>query len=154
MKALSKDPAERYQSVEELKTALEQFLEGSWHFPGRTYMPGELIVREGDLGDEAYIIRAGRCRAFKTINNEKVEMRIMGPGPKGVFGEMAVFSGKPRSASVEAMDDVTVAVVTKRHFEEELGLGAWLGLFIQTLNDRFREADQRLSELEDQLNIS
>jgi serine/threonine-protein kinase len=149
-KAISKEPAERYQSVEELKTALDHFLESSWHFPVRTYKSGELIVREGDRGDEAYIIRSGKCRAFKTINGEKVVLRIMNPGPEGVFGETAIFTDKPRSASVEAVDSVTVAVVTKRHFEEELGLGAWLGLFIHTLANRFREADERASYLEEQ----
>ena len=141
MRAMSKDPADRYQSVEELKMDLEGFLEGSERFPGRTYRPGDLIVREGDQGNEAYIIRAGKCRAFKKINGEKVEMRIMGLGD--VFGETAILTGKPRSASVEAVDDVTVAVVESRYFEEELEVGSWLGPFIRAQAERFREADQR-----------
>jgi len=69
MKAMSKDPVDRYQSVGELKNDLEDFLEGSERFPGRTYKPDALIVREGDRGNEAYIIRSGECRAFKTIND-------------------------------------------------------------------------------------
>jgi eukaryotic-like serine/threonine-protein kinase len=56
MKAMSKNPADRYQTVEELKNELENFLEGSERFPGRMYKAGELIVQEGDHGDEAYII--------------------------------------------------------------------------------------------------
>ena len=147
MKAMSKDPADRYQSVVELKGALEQFLEGSWHFPGRTYGPGELIVREGDQGDEAYKIRSGQCRVFRMEKGEKIEIRIMGPGES--FGELAILTDKPRSVSVEAMNNVMVAVVTKRHFEEELGLGAWLGDFVRTLADRFREADQRAIHFEE-----
>jgi serine/threonine protein kinase len=146
MKAMSKEPAERYQSVEELKSALENFLAGGWHFPVRTYKPGEMIVREGDHGDEAYIIRSGKCRAFTIINGEKVEMRIMGIGE--VFGETSVFTGKPRSASVEAIDEVSVAVVTKSHFEEDLGLGAWLGIFMHVLAERFREATLRVRHFE------
>jgi serine/threonine protein kinase len=143
MKAMSKDPAERYQSVKELKRDLEYFLVGSERFPGRTYRPGELIVSEGDQGDEAYIIRAGECRVFKTINGEKVESRIMGIGD--VFGETAILTGKPRSASVEAIDNVTVAVVKSRYFEEQLEFGSWLGPFIRALAVRFREADHRAS---------
>ena len=141
MKAMSKDPADRYQSVEELKIDLEGFLEGSERFPGRTYRPGELIVREGDQGDEAYIIRAGECRAFKTINGEKVDLRIMGIGD--VFGELAILTDKPRSASVEAVNNVTVAVVQGRYFKEELEVGSWLSPFIKALAVRFREADKR-----------
>jgi len=147
MKAMSKDPAERYQLVEDLKSALEDFLAGGWHFPVRTYRPGEEIVHEGDHGDEAYIIRSGKCRAFKTTDGKKIEMRIMGIGE--VFGETSVFTDKPRSASVEAIDEVAVAVVTKRHFEEDLGLGAWVGLFMSTLAERFREADERATRFEE-----
>lgn len=143
MKAMSKEPADRYQSVEELKNDLENFLEGSERFPGHTYRPGALIVREGDIGHEAYIIRSGKCRAFKTINGEKVELRIMGSGD--VFGETAILTEKPRSASVEAVDNVTVAVVKSQYFKEELDTGSWLGPFIRTLAERFREADQRLN---------
>jgi len=141
MRALRKDPGERYQSVEELQRDLERFLEGSWHFPGRTYRPGELIVREGDRGDEAYIIRAGKCRVFQTTNGEKIKRRTIGVG--GSFGQIAVFADRPRSASVEAVDEVTVAVVTRRHFEEELGLGTLLGSFVRDLAELFLEADRR-----------
>ncbi len=142
MKALSKSPDDRYQSVEELEADLEGFLEGSDRFPGRTYKPGEMIVREGDTGDEAYIIRAGKCRAFKTIDGEKVEIRIMGIGD--VFGETAILTDKPRSAGVEAVDNVTVAVVKSRYFKEELEPGSWLSPFIKALAERFREVDQRV----------
>ncbi|MFC1495104.1 protein kinase [Thermodesulfobacteriota bacterium] len=143
MKAVSKDPAERYQSVRELKKALEGFLEGSERFLGRTYKPGELIVRENEQGNEAYIIREGRCRAFKTVNGEKTEMRIMGKGD--VFGETAILTGKPRTASVESIDTVTVAVVSSHYFEEELDPGNWLSPFIRALAERFREADQLIN---------
>ncbi len=141
MKAMSREPADRYQTVEDLKNDLEDFLEGSERFPGRTYKPGALIVREGDTGNEAYIIRSGECRAFKTINDEKVELRIMGVGD--VFGETAILTDKPRSASVEAVDNVTVAVIKSQYFEEELQAGSWLGPFIRTLAERFREADHK-----------
>ena len=141
MKAMSRKPEDRYQKVEELRDDLESFLEGSGRFPGRTYKAGEVIVHEGDKGDEAYIIKAGECRAFKMIDGEKVELRVMGKDE--VFGETAVLTDKPRSASVEAVTDVTVAVIKGQHFEEELGTGTWLGPFIRTLAERFREADQK-----------
>lgn len=147
MKAMSKDPSERYQSVEELKRALESFLSGGWHFPVRIYKPGEMIVREGEEGDEAYIIRSGKCRVFKTVDGKEIERRIIGIGE--VFGETSVFTGKPRSASVEAIDEVAVAVVTKHHFEEDLGLGSWVGLFMNALAERFREADARATQYEE-----
>jgi serine/threonine protein kinase len=141
MKAMSKEPLERHQSVEELKNDLESFLEGNERFPGRTYRAGDSIVREGEHGDEAFIIKAGECRAFKTVDGEKVELRIMGVGE--VFGETAILTDSPRSASVEAVTNVTVAVIKGRHFEEELGTSTWIAPFIRTLAERFREVDQK-----------
>ncbi|NLA74929.1 MAG: cyclic nucleotide-binding domain-containing protein [Deltaproteobacteria bacterium] len=143
MKAMKKEPSDRYQSAEELKNDLENFLEGSERFPGHTYRPGTLIVREGDIGHEAYVIRSGKCRAFKTVNGKNIELRIMGQGD--VFGETAILTEKPRSASVEAIDTVTVAVIKSHYFKEELNTGSWLGPFIRALAERFREADQRLN---------
>jgi serine/threonine-protein kinase len=144
MKAMSKDPADRYQTVEELRDELENFLEGSERFPGRKYHAGKLIVGEGDHGDEAFIIKAGECRVFKTIDGEKVEIRILGPGE--VFGETAILTDNPRTASVEAVTDVTVAVINRVYFEEELDAGTWLGPFIKALAYRFLEADQKLNQ--------
>ncbi len=144
MKAMSKNPEDRYQSVKELENDLESYLEGAERFPGRTYKAGELIVQEGDHGDEAYIIKEGECRAFKTIDGQKIELRIMKTGQ--VFGETAILTDSPRSASVEAISNVTVAVIKGHHFEEELGSGTWLGPFIRALAERFREADQKANK--------
>ncbi len=150
MTAMSKDPSDRYQSVEELKNALEGFLTGGWYLPGKDYKTGQLILREGEESLEAYIIRKGNCRAFKTSKGKKVEIRVMGVGD--VFGETSLFTEKPRSLSVEAMDDVSLSVVTKHHLENGLGLGAWLGVFLHSLADRFREVDQRARHYEELLN--
>lgn len=149
MKALSKEPNERFASVASLKQEIEQFLESGWQFPRHTFASGALIVREGDIGKEAYIILKGRCRVFRTIQQEKVELREMHEGD--VFGETAVFTDQTRSASVEAIDEVTLAIVSARHFEEELGMGFWLGVFIKALAARFREKDARVLELEREL---
>jgi serine/threonine-protein kinase len=150
MKAMNKDPSDRYQSVRELKNALEGFLTGGWYLPGRDYKSGQLIVSEGEMGMEAFIIRKGKCRAFKTIKGKTAEIRVMRVGD--VFGETSLFTGKPRSLSVEAVEDVSLSVVTKHHLEKGLGLGAWLGVFLHSLAGRFREVDQRARHYEELLN--
>ena len=76
--------------------------------------------------------------------------------PKGrtfsdVFGETAVFTNQPRTAHVEAIDDVSVLVVGRDHFDTELGMGYWLGLFVNALADRFKEKASRVEELEAEL---
>ncbi len=149
MKAMSKAPEDRHQSVAELKNDLENFLAGGWHFPVKKFKPGDLIVREGDPAEEAYIIRRGRCRVFKETDGKTIEIRTMGIGD--VFGEAAVFAEMPRTFTVEAIDEVVLAVVTRHHLEESLGLGAWLGLFMHALTERFRLEVQHARHLEEKL---
>jgi serine/threonine-protein kinase len=70
----------------------------------------------------------------------------MGPGE--VFGETAVFTEKPRTASVKALTDVVLLVVTSDVLARAVGLNSWMGAFVKALADRFREADERLRDYE------
>jgi eukaryotic-like serine/threonine-protein kinase len=149
MKALSPDPARRHSSVMALRDDLVAQLRGGRNLPLRTYTPGELIMREGEPGDAAYIILSGQCRAFRVVNGEEVELRHMSDGD--VFGETAILSGKPRTASVQAIDQLTVQVVTSEELEDAAGMNTGLGLFVRTLAERFREVDERLIQLETSL---
>jgi serine/threonine-protein kinase len=69
-------------------------------------------------------------------------------GPGDVFGETAVFSKKPRTASVKALTDVVLLVVTGDILSSALGLNFWMGSFVKALADRFREVDERLRQVE------
>jgi serine/threonine-protein kinase len=146
LKALARRPEDRYQTALDLRRELERFMRGGGRFETRTIGEGELVVREGDEGREAYVISAGRCIAFKSIDGHKVVLREMGPGD--VFGETAVFSAKPRTASVEALEPLTVIVVTRDSIAESLGLNTWMGAFVRALADRFRDLDEKLAQHE------
>jgi serine/threonine protein kinase len=146
MKAMERDPAERYQSVVELKTDLESFMRGDERAPTRTFQPGQRVLTEGRPSTEAYVIVKGRCAVFTERSGQRVVLRELGPGE--VFGETAVFTGRPTSASVDALDEVEVKVVTRESLSQSLGLHTWMGKFIQTLAERFREVDERLREAE------
>jgi serine/threonine-protein kinase len=146
MRALAREKAQRYPSALAFKQDLERYLRGTDRFSQRTFAAGALIVAEGDQGDTAYIVTAGRCMAFKTVEGARIPLREMGPGE--VFGEMAVLTARPRTASVEALEETTVLCVTQESMQEQLGANAWLGSFVQALAQRFREADARLTELE------
>jgi serine/threonine-protein kinase len=145
MRALAHDPSDRHASVAELKRDVEAFQRGAWDLPRIGLPAGAIVIREGEPGDAAYVILEGRCVAYRTEGAAEVELRVMGPGE--VFGETAVFSHKPRSASVKAATAVSLLVVTGDVLSKALGLNSWMGAFVQALADRFREADQRLRDL-------
>jgi serine/threonine-protein kinase len=150
-RAMSYEPAERFQSVKELKDALEEVRRGRWRFPTVSFQAGETILREGEHGAEAYIIGSGRCRVFRMSDGERQVLRDIGPGE--VFGETAVFTNQPRSAFVEALDDVVLWVVSGQVLTDELGLDSWRGSFVRSVGERFSEGSQRLGRLERDLAV-
>jgi serine/threonine-protein kinase len=149
MRAMALDRRDRYASATELKEELVAQLQGGADLPRRTFAAGELVMREHEPGEAAYIIEQGSCRVFKTVDGEEVELRRMGPGE--VFGETAILSAKPRTASVQALEPLTVRVVTSEELEEGVGMNTWVGLFVRTLAERFCEVDERLTMLESTL---
>lgn len=75
-----------------------------------SYSKGDLIIKEGDYGISIYKIFTGHVRIFKKSNNIVIPLATLGRGE--VFGEMTFFNFllEPRSASVEAIDDVDLEV--------------------------------------------
>lgn len=143
--AMAVEPADRYQSVAALQAELVRFVRGGDSFPQTSFAPGDAIVREGEPGDTAYIIRSGRCRVTKSIEGEEIVLREMGPGD--VFGEMAILAPGPRTATVVAIEPTTLHVVTAETLEAEVdAMKPWMGAFVRALARRFREREQRGSQ--------
>ena len=142
MHALAYDSANRYRSVADLKRDVEAFQRGAWDLPRISVAAGSVIMTEGEPGDTAYVILEGHCAAYRQEDSTELELRHMGPGE--VFGETAIFSHKPRTASVKATTDALLLKVTGDVLSRALGLNSWMGAFVRALADRFREADRRL----------
>lgn len=145
MRALAKRREDRYQSALELKADVEDFLRGGGWFQTETFEPGTVIVEQGDPAESAYIITHGTCEVSQTAGGVRKVLRSLGVGD--VFGETAVLTGEPRSATVRAVDRVTVKVVTRDALEQELGRQSWGGAFAKALARRFRDVDEQLSKL-------
>ncbi|HSO35224.1 MAG TPA: protein kinase [Labilithrix sp.] len=139
-RATQADPASRYQTVTEMQEAMRAFLHGGMHLPRKTFAPGEAIIREGEKGDEAYMIVSGRCRAYRTVDGVEEQLSVMEAGD--AFGEMALILYEPRAATVVAVDDVTVLVLDQATMNEGLGLSGWTGALVRALAQRFNDLEQ------------
>jgi hypothetical protein len=135
--------------VTSLKAAVEEFLVGGLSFPTVNYEVGASIITEGEIGESAFIIQRGYCRVYKYVAGEMRALADLGPGD--VFGETAVFADAPRMATVQAISDVTVQVVTKEVFTKDLGVASSMGAFVRTLATRFVSVDRELRSAQDQL---
>lgn len=140
-RAMQLAPADRYPSVVAMREDLVAFVRGDGVFPLKHVRAGELVVREGDDADAAYIIESGELEAFRSDGDVERQLRTMGPGE--VFGEMAILAPGPRTASVRAISDAQLRVITKSTLSRELdSLKPWMGAFVRTLAMRFREREK------------
>ena len=144
MKALAADPAQRYQSVEAFQHDLERYAHGLSQLPMRSFKQGEAIVTEGDPGDAAYVIVSGTCVATRLMNGRPQELRRLNAGE--LFGEAAVFTGQPRSATVSAVTDTVVGIIDQATLREEMDRTSFMSLAIRTVASTFLDLDRQLLE--------
>ena len=143
-KAVAVNPDDRHQTVVELQHDVRAFLQGGLHLPRRSFAPGSLIIREGDVGEEAYMIVSGTCRALRARDGQQETINTMTAGD--VFGEMALLLAEPRAATVEAVDQVTVLVLDQGTMTAGLGFDGWTGALVRALAHRFRALEQQVRD--------
>jgi len=79
-------------------------------FPLQTFEAGEKIFAQDDEGAHMYVVRSGRVNIV--VSGTIVE----NVGPNGIFGELALLDGLPRSATAVAREPTEVAVLDERAF--------------------------------------
>ncbi len=112
----------------------------------RTVKAGETIIKEGDQAAGFFIIESGKVEAIQDADgNSPQHLAYFGPGD--FFGEMALFEGFPRSATVRAVDDSECLAMTRWDFMAELKNHPEIAVgMLPILVRRLREADARLKE--------
>ncbi len=83
----------------------------------RRYAAGERIMRQGDAGNEFFIVISGEV--LTTVRREDGRGADLGNfGPGFFFGEMSLLTGEPRRATITAVTDADLIVVGKNEFQE------------------------------------
>lgn len=86
----------------------------------RRFVPeGTLIVKQGDEGNSAYLIQSGKVEVYNETEDGKIiKLAILELGQ--IFGEMALIFDDPRAASVRALEDCNLIVITRQSFRDKL----------------------------------
>lgn len=110
------------------------------------YEAGEVVVKEGDEGDDAYIVYSGAVEVFRTLPGGKaVSLNILGAGE--MFGELALFEDGLRTASVKALEETATAVITREKLYDILREFPDIAIeLLKVQTRRFVRADRRLME--------
>jgi CRP-like cAMP-binding protein len=94
----------------------------------REFRGGEIVVREGEPGDELFLILDGQFQVFVRQEALDFEKELARLGPGNYFGEISVLTGDQRLASVRALTDGRVAVVHQRQLVEMVHRSPGVGL--------------------------
>ncbi len=77
---------------------------------------GEVLFHEGEAGEEMFFVRRGTVIISKAVTG-RVEEVLARMGPGEFFGEMSLFDGAPRSATVRAESDVLLLALDRESFQ-------------------------------------
>jgi CRP/FNR family transcriptional regulator, cyclic AMP receptor protein len=95
----------------------------------------EDVVVEGEVGDALYIVLEGRVQVHRK------EKAIAELGPRECFGEMALLDASPRSATVTALENLSLLKISREDFQEIMSEKHAISLgIIKVLTRRLRDA--------------
>ena len=106
----------------------------------RKFAAGEQIIAQGQGGVGLYVILSGKAEAIHTrTDGEQVTVNTF--GPTDFFGELAMLSDEPRTASVVATEDAECLVLTRWEFLGKLKADPEMPVIVlQELAKRFQRA--------------
>lgn len=100
---------------------------------------GTQIITEGEEGDTMYVVISGSAR----VSRSGRKLATVGPG--AAFGELALLSKGPRTASVVAVSDMEVAIIARRQLNRLLeDAPSFARKLLESLADIVRELDKKV----------
>ena len=115
---------------------------------GKVYTGGEIIFREGEEGEEMYVIQAGKVNITKSTHSGEVTIATLEAGE--VFGEMALFDKMPRSATALAEEDARILTVDKRKFFSSISRDPTLAFkILESMSQRLRKINNEFTQMKE-----
>lgn len=103
---------------------------------------GDIVFRQGDLGDSVYVIKRGECEVLQERDGEEKLLATLIAGD--YFGEMALLSDRSRNATIRARTALEVLIIPKEEFDK-------LRESVPAFGEVFRVLAQKRTETEPQI---
>ena len=111
---------------------------------GKTYQPGQIIIRQGEMGDCMYVIQEGLVEVIKEVHGRAIRLAILGKDE--FFGEMAIFEQEARAATVRALGSARIMTIDQknllRRIQEDPSLAYRL---VQVMSSRIRKLGEEFT---------
>lgn len=112
---------------------------------------GQILFREGDHGDEMFLVRAGSIVVSKAVTG-RIEQVLARMGPGDFFGEMALFDRSARSATIQADTEVTLLVLDRDALarlttESPRAAAAFFQSLVHVFIERLRASGELVAEV-------
>jgi CRP-like cAMP-binding protein len=105
---------------------------------------GETIFRQGDVGEEMYVVFSGAVRVFREQDGHETVLAEL--GPDDFLGEMALFDDRPRSANAVAVGATELRVISRETYEL-MACDPVIRTMLKTLTSRLRAMDDAFEKL-------
>lgn len=112
-----------------------------------SYEPGQVIFSRGDAGSDLHIVSKGRIRLSVPTSDGR-ELSFAHVETPSIFGELAIFDGRSRSADATAVNKVETLLLSKSAFLRLLESHPSVGeAAVRFLAGRLRDADEQLEAI-------
>lgn len=112
-----------------------------------SYEPGQVIFSRGDAGSDLHIVSKGRIR-LSVLTSDGRELSFAHVETPSIFGELAIFDGRSRSADATAVNKVETLLLSKSAFLRLLESHPSVGeAAVRFLAGRLRDADEQLEAI-------
>ena len=116
---------------------------------GKVYQDGEIIIRQGDAGDNMFVVQEGQVEVVVEQDGQEVRLAVHGTGQP--IGEMAIFEQQVRSATVRALGEARILTVDKKSLIRRIHQDPSLAYYMmQTMSHRVRELSAEVARLQRQ----
>jgi CRP-like cAMP-binding protein/rhodanese-related sulfurtransferase len=144
---LRTDTAGRIPESPPLQAVSDEMLTETIRALREEVVPAQTVIfRQGDPGDTLFLIRSGKVRIFrKDRYNVETDLSVLGPGES--FGEVALLTGKARSANVQSLEETRLNVVSRDQFDGILSASPQIfRAVINRMSEWLRRDEARLEE--------